>query len=89
MPIMDSNQLLEMIKSPFFFNFRTGNGIVETFLTVMIIMLSTYLFNLNHQTGDLDLMRLARFWYLFKHSDQLQEAAGLQKHKARVFHQLL
>ena len=38
-----------MIKSSFLFNFQTGNVIVDTFLTGMIIMLSTYLFNLTER----------------------------------------
>ena len=65
---MDRDQILEMIKSSFLFNFRTGNVIVDTFLTGMIIMLSTYLFNVTQRLviGDLDLMRLARMWYSIK-----------------------
>ena len=62
-----------MIKSSFLFNFRTGNVIVDTFLTGMIIMLSTYLFNLTQRlvTGDLDLMRLVRFWNSFKQTSSI------------------
>ena len=59
-----------MIKSSFLFNFRTGNVIVDTLLTGMIIMLSTYLFNLTQQM-DLDLMRLVRFWYSFKQTSSI------------------
>ena len=70
---MDRDQALEMIKSSFLFNFRTGNVIVDTFLTGMIIMLSTYLFNLTQRlvTGDLDLMRLVRFWNSFKQTSSI------------------
>ena len=59
---MDRDQTLEIINSSFLFNFRTGNVIVDTFLTGMIIMLSIYLFNLTLRlvTGDFDLMRLVR-----------------------------
>ena len=65
---MVRDQMLEMIKSSFLFNFRTGNVMVDTFLTGIIIMLSTYLFNLTQRlvTGDCYLMRLTRSWYSFK-----------------------
>ena len=39
---MDDHQLLETIKSSFLFNFRTGNVMLDTFLTGLIIMFSTY-----------------------------------------------
>jgi len=39
---MDDHQVLETIKSSFLFNFRTGNVILDTFLTGLIIMMSTY-----------------------------------------------
>ena len=70
---MDRDQTLEMIKSSFLFNLRTGNVIVDTFLTGMIIMLSTYLFNLTQRlvSGDFDLMRLARLWYSFKQTSSI------------------
>jgi len=38
--------MIETLKSSFLFNFRTGNLIIDTFLTGLIIMLSTYIFNL-------------------------------------------
>ena len=47
--------------------------IVDTFLTGMIIILSTYLFNLNQRlvAGNLDLMRLSRFWYSLKQTTSI------------------
>ena len=59
---MDREQLFEMIKSSFLFNFRTGNVMVDTFMTGMVIILSTYLVNLTQRlvTGNFDLMSLAR-----------------------------
>ena len=61
---MDREQLFEMIKSSFLFNFRTGNVMVDTFMTGMVIILSTYLVNLTQRlvTREWDLMRLVRFW---------------------------
>merc|ERR1712082_572315 len=68
MGIMDRDQLFEIIKSSFLFNFRTGNVMVDTFVTGMIIMMSTYLFNLTQQlvTRDWNLMKLAWSWCTFK-----------------------
>ena len=42
---MDQHEILETLKSSFLFNFRTGNVMVDTFLTGFIIMISTSLFN--------------------------------------------
>ena len=70
---MDRDQLFEMIKSSFLFNFRTGNVMVDTFMTGMVIILSTYLFNLTQQlvTGEWDLMRFVRFWSSFKKNSNI------------------
>ena len=70
---MDRDQLLEMIKSSFLFNFRTGNVIVDTFVTGMVIIMSTYLFNLAQRlvTGEWDLMRLVRFWSSYKKTSNI------------------
>ena len=43
---MDDQQIIEVLKSSFLFNFRTGNVMVDTFVTGLIIMLSTYIFNM-------------------------------------------
>jgi len=42
---MDQGEILETLKSSFLFNFRTGNVIIDTFLTGFIIMISTSLVN--------------------------------------------
>lgn len=56
--------MVETLKSSFLFNFRTGNVMIDTFVTGLIIMISTYLFNLSQQiiTGSWDLSWLAK-WY--------------------------
>merc|ERR1712082_449036 len=73
MGIMDRDQLFEMIKSSFLFNFRTGNVMVDTFVTGTIIMMSTYLFNLTQQlvTQDWNLMRLAGSWCSLKQTSSI------------------
>eukprot|EP00092_Neocalanus_flemingeri_P032083 GFUD01034871.1.p1 GENE.GFUD01034871.1~~GFUD01034871.1.p1 ORF type:complete len:534 (+),score=150.62 GFUD01034871.1:176-1777(+) len=43
---MDDQQIIETLKSSFLFNFRTGNVMIDTFVTGLIIMLSTYVFNM-------------------------------------------
>merc|ERR1712061_333084 len=60
---MDQHQTLETIKSSFLFNFRTGNVMVDTLVTGIIIMLSTYLLNIfNTLISKLDLSELSRKW---------------------------
>jgi len=51
---MDQTQILETLKSNFLFNFRTGNVMVDTFVTGLIIMLSTYLLNLSNNLFSFD-----------------------------------
>jgi len=60
---MDQHQTLETIKSSFLFNFRTGNVMIDTLVTGLIIMLSTYLLNVfNSLIGKLDFSELANRW---------------------------
>jgi hypothetical protein len=60
---MDQHQTLETIKSSFLFNFRTGNVMVDTLVTGLIIMLSTYLLNIfNTIISKLDLSELSKRW---------------------------
>jgi len=60
---MDQHQTLETIKSSFLFNFRTGNVMIDTMVTGLIIMLSTYLLNVfNSLIGKLDFSELANRW---------------------------
>jgi len=51
---MDQAQILETLKSNFLFNFRTGNVMVDTFVTGLIIMLSTYLLNVANNLFKMD-----------------------------------
>merc|ERR1711936_395795 len=51
---MDQTQILETLKSNFLFNFRTGNVMVDTFVTGIIIMLSTYLLNMSNNLFNFD-----------------------------------
>merc|ERR1711936_1177017 len=60
---MDQHQTLETIKSSFLFNFRTGNVMIDTMVTGLIIMLSTHLLNVfNSLIGKLDFSELANRW---------------------------
>jgi len=62
---MDQHQTLETIKSKssFLFNFRTGNVMVDTLVTGLIIMMSTYFLNIfNTLISKLDLSELSRKW---------------------------
>ena len=55
---MDQTQILETLKSNFLFNFRTGNVMVDTFVTGIIIMLSTYLLNMSNNLFNFDWVQL-------------------------------
>ena len=43
---MDDTEILETLKSSFMFNFRTGNVMIDTLVTGLVIMLSTYFLNM-------------------------------------------
>merc|ERR1719245_2918648 len=59
---MDQHQTLETIKSSFLFNFRTGNVMLDTMVTI-IIMLSTYLLNIfNNLFSKFDINYLTKMW---------------------------
>merc|ERR1711953_164497 len=60
---MDQHQTLETIKSSFLFNFRTGNVMIDTMVTGVIIMLSTYLLNIfNNLFSKFDINYLTKIW---------------------------
>lgn len=60
---MDQHQILETLKSSFLFNFRTGNVMIDTMVTGIIIMLSTYFLNIfNTLISKLDFSELSRRW---------------------------
>ena len=68
---MEKEQILETLKSSFLFNFRTGNVMVDTFVTGLIIMFSTYLFNLGSDLcKNLDYKHWLR-WYRVKDRAQI------------------
>jgi hypothetical protein len=68
---MEKEQILETLKSSFLFNFRTGNVMVDTFVTGLIIMFSTYLFNLGSDLfKNLDYKHWLR-WYTMKDRAQI------------------
>merc|ERR1711988_1628329 len=55
--------ILETLKSSFLFNFRTGNVMIDTMVTGIIIMLSTYFLNIfNTLISKLDFSELSRRW---------------------------
>ena len=60
---MDPNQITETLKSSFLFAFRTGNIVVDTLLTGIIIMLSTHLLSLANSMFAWDYTTLVtRLW---------------------------
>merc|ERR1712061_528488 len=68
---MEKEQILETLKSSFLFNFRTGNVMVDTVVTGLIIMFSTYLFNLGSDLcKNLDYKHWLR-WYRVKDRAQI------------------
>jgi hypothetical protein len=55
---MDPAQIMETVKSSFLFTFRTGNIVVDTLLTGLIIMLSTHLLTLTNSLVNWDFRSL-------------------------------
>ena len=67
---MDDQQIIETLKSSFLFNFRTGNVMIDTFVTGLIIMLSTYVFNMfNNVFKNCDWSSMFN-WYKQRSSSQ-------------------
>jgi len=60
--VMDEDQVLQTLKSSFLFNFRTGNVMVDTMVTGLIIMLSTYILNMFKSFFDKDWTSLFQNW---------------------------
>eukprot|EP00092_Neocalanus_flemingeri_P066206 GFUD01080626.1.p1 GENE.GFUD01080626.1~~GFUD01080626.1.p1 ORF type:complete len:534 (-),score=150.92 GFUD01080626.1:34-1635(-) len=68
---MDDQQIIETLKSSFLFNFRTGNVMIDTFVTGLIIMLSTYLFNMfNNVFKNCDWSNVFT-WYTIKNQAKI------------------
>jgi len=69
---MDQHQTLETIKSSFLFNFRTGNVMLDTMVTGIIIMLSTYLLNIfNNLFSKFDVNYLTKMWLTGKSTSKI------------------
>merc|ERR1711915_37505 len=68
---MDDQQIIETLKSSFLFNFRTGNVMIDTFVTGLIIMLFTYFFNMfNNLFRNSDWKALFN-WYTLKNQAKI------------------
>jgi len=65
---MDENVILETLKSSFLFNFRTGNVMVDTLVTGVIILLSTYMLNIFNSLFSLDWLNLFEKWKISRES---------------------
>jgi len=63
---MDTNQILETIKSSFIYNFRTGNVMLDTIVTGLIIMFTTHIVNMITNVFNMDLWSL---FHSFKGND--------------------
>jgi len=82
---MDQTQILETLKSNFLFNFRTGNVMVDTFVTGLIIMLSTYLLNLSNNLFNFDWSSWLGNWSLTKEARIVISGRKLQgSHQTRL-----
>ena len=82
---MDQTQILETLKSNFLFNFRTGNVMVDTFVTGLIIMLSTYLLNLSNNLFNFDWSSWFGNWSLTKEARIVISGRKLQgSHQTRL-----
>ena len=69
---MDQHQTLETLKSSFLFNFRTGNVMIDTFVTGLIIMVSTYLLNVfNNLFHKFDITQWADWFQVGKKRSQI------------------
>lgn len=58
--------LLETLKSSFLFNFRTGNVLIDTFVTGFIICLSTYVMSFLHRAQNIDFKKIVLQWIFGK-----------------------
>jgi hypothetical protein len=82
---MDQTQILETLKSNFLFNFRTGNVMVDTFVTGIIIMLSTYLLNLSNNLFNCNWSSWIGNWHLAKEARIVISGRKLQgSHQTRL-----
>ena len=82
---MEQTQILETLKSNFLFNFRTGNVMVDTFVTGLIIMLSTYLLNLSNNLFNCDWSSWIGNWHLAKEARIVISGRKLQgSHQTRL-----
>merc|ERR1712013_482440 len=61
---MDDQQVIEILKSCFLFNFRTGNVMIDTFVTGLIIMISTYIFNMFNNMSKTWEWKMLFNWYV-------------------------
>ena len=82
---MDQTQILETLKSNFLFNFRTGNVMVDTIVTGLIIMLSTYLLNASNKLFSFDWSDWMGSWRLSREARIVISGRKLQgSHNTRL-----
>ena len=67
---MDSEKLMETVKSSFIYNFRTGNVVIDTMVTGLIIMFSSYLLTFVQKLLDMDLTSLFH-WIKYRHTAKI------------------
>jgi len=67
---MDANGIMETVKSSFIYNFRTGNVAIDTVVTGLIIMFSSYLLSLINNIVNMDLSSLLN-WIKYKNSAKI------------------
>jgi hypothetical protein len=64
---MDAQALMETMKSSFLFSFRTGNLVMDTLITGIIIMCSSYLLAIAQKLSSLDMAAMLR-WIRYRSS---------------------
>ena len=59
---MDTDSMMETMKSSFIHNFRTGNVVIDTLVTGLIIMMSSYILSLANSLLNLDIMGVFKYF---------------------------
>ena len=59
---MDTDSMMETMKSSFIHNFRTGNVVIDTLVTGLIIMMSSYILSLANTLLNLDIMGIFNYF---------------------------
>jgi len=67
---MDTDKLMETIKSSFIYSFKSGNVVIDTMVTGIIIMCSSYLLTFANRLMELDFSKLLQ-WYSYRKTSRI------------------